>query len=83
MRILQVALSGPRTQLTTSQIYSPYVVFQNNTGSAIRIGDNTTTTTKGISIAANGSLIVQRADNRIPLFSYFASGAGSLDVLYE
>ncbi len=83
MRILQAAAGSPNAQITTAKIYSPFVVFQNNTGAAIRIGDNTTSSTKGISIGAGGSLTVQRADNRIALFSYYAAGAGNLDILYE
>lgn len=84
MRILQVTMgAGARTQVTTAQIYTPYLSIQLNAGSA-RVGDNTVTTTKG-TVLSSTPFIVQRSDNRIALSSYFiAAPVGTVvDILYE
>lgn len=85
MRLIQVTMTGSKQQVTTGQIYSPFVTFQNNGSNAMRIGDNTVSATKGINLSASGAFTVQRADNRVPLFSYFVIGTSGdkLDILYE
>lgn len=85
MRLIQVTMTGSKQQITTGQIYSPFVTFQNNGSSAMRIGDNTVTASKGINLSASGAFTVQRSDNRIPLFAYYVIGTASdkLDIMYE
>jgi hypothetical protein len=92
MRILQVTLGAAATPLTTSKIYTPYFIVQNNSNAGCRIGDNTVSATRGIYLSPTGAasnaiptFAVSRCDNRVPLFNYFLYGtAGSVvDVLYE
>lgn len=85
MRTIQVTMSGSAQQVTTGQIYSPFVVFQNNGSNDMRIGDNTVTTSTGIKLSSGGSLTVHRADNRIALILYHVIGTAGekLDILYE
>lgn len=87
MRLIELTLTGSKQQITTSTIYTPFVIFQNNdaTNSAT-VGDNTVTATRGINLAkSGGNLIVQRSDNRINLASYYVIGTASakIEILYE
>ena len=84
-RLIQLTMTGTRQQLTTSQIYSPFVTIQNNGTNQIRCGDNTVTSTKGIVIFATGSYTIQRSDNRVPLFTRYVIGTAGdkVDIDYE
>lgn len=85
MRTIQVTLGATATQVTTGQIYSPFVIIQNNASHSIRVGDNTVTSSKGINVSASGSITIQRSDNRILLKSYYIFGTQNdvIDILYE
>lgn len=91
MRLLQVTIgSETRTQITTAQIYTPYLSIQKNTANNCRVGDNTVTTSKGIVIAAGNTtpqapLVVHRSDNRVLLSQYYLAGTSGdvVDILYE
>ena len=89
MRLIQITMgAGARTQITTAQIYSPFLTIQNNSANNVRVGDNTVSSTKGILLASGspgGSYTIQRNDNRIPLFQYYISApVGTIvDIHYE
>lgn len=87
MRVIEKTLTGSAQQVTASQIYTPFVIFQNNDATnSVTVGDNTVTATKGIVIPnGGGTFTVQRADNRIPLFNYYVIGtsASKVEILYE
>jgi hypothetical protein len=90
MRLIQLTLgSGTNTQVTTQNIYASIVVFQNNAANNMRIGDNTTTSSKGITLASGspgGSATLQIFPPRGTLLSsyYVAGTAGQvIDILYE
>lgn len=85
-RLIQITTTGAKQQVTSNQIYTPFVTFQNNGTNNIRIGDNSVSATKGILIFPTGSYTVQRADNRVPLFTRFIFGIGvgdKIDIDYE
>lgn len=86
MRVIEITLTGSAQQVTTANIYSPYVIFANNDGTnAFTVGDNTVTATKGVVVAKGTSLPVSRADNRIHLKDYYVIGTtgSKAEILYE
>lgn len=86
MRVIEITLTGSAQQVTTANIYSPFVTFANNDATnAYTVGDNTVTATKGVVVAKGTNYSVQRQDNRIPLKNYYVIGtAGSkAEILYE
>ena len=90
MRLIQVTIGASATQVTTAQIYTPFVAFQKNTANNCRVGDNTVTTSKGIVLAAGNTtpqvpFVVHRSDNRVLLSQYSIAGTQGdvVDVLYE
>ena len=84
---LQVTLSG-LTQISATSIKARWVTFQNNAAAVMRLGDATTTSSIGISVAAGG-------DNYAPpmgeqamvhdLSQWYVVGTDTqkLDVVYD
>lgn len=91
MRILQVTLLAGATPITTSKIYTPSLIIQNNAAAVVRVGDNTVSATRGMVLqpvtapAMSNYLKIDRSDNRVPMFNYFLFGTATqvVDVLYE
>jgi hypothetical protein len=54
MQTLQVTLGSGATQISREAIAFQYIVFQNNSTHAVRIGDALVTATRGMLIAAGG-----------------------------
>lgn len=93
MRLIQLTLgSGSNTQISAnSSIYCSALVIQCNAAHNIRIGDNTTTSSRGILLAAaspapGGSITVQPFIIRgTHLSEWFIAGTAAdvIDILYE
>lgn len=92
MRIFQITMTGSAQQLaplltqTAGQIYASALSCQNNGTHAMRIGDNTVTTSRGQAIAANGSIYTAPCPPKgTRLADWWVIGTASdvLDVLYE
>jgi hypothetical protein len=86
MRVLEITLSGSAQQVTTAQIYTPFVTFANNDATnSFTVGDNTVTATKGVVVPKGTTYTVTRNDNRILLKNYYVIGtaASKAEILYE
>lgn len=87
VHLLQVTIgAGTRTQVSATAIQARQAMFQNNGSNAMRLGDSTTTTTKGANLVASGGtlnsgpLMVQQVD----LSQWYVAGTQNdvLDVIY-
>ena len=86
MRILQVAVSGTRAQITSQNLYASTIVASASAASSF-IGDNTVTTTNGqiLPTGTNLPLVITTTNPRgIPLNSIYVVGtSGNANFLYE
>ena len=86
MRILQVAVSGTRAQLTTQNVYASVIVASASAASTF-LGDNTVTTSNGQILptgTATPLVIVAATPRGIPLNSLYVVGtSGNANFLYE
>ncbi len=86
MRILQVAVTGTRAQLTTQTLYASVIVASASAASSF-LGDNTVTTTNGqvLPTGSNVPLVITATTPRgIPLNSLYVVGtSGNANFLYE
>lgn len=86
MRILQVAVTGTRAQLTTQTLYASVIIASASAASSF-LGDNTVTTTNGqiLPTGTNLPLTIFAATSRgIPLNSLYVVGtSGNANFLYE
>lgn len=92
MRLIQLTMTGaaievsPAATSTGNQIYASVLVIQNNGTNPMRVGDNTTSSTKGIKLAAGTSLQVTPTILRGTLLSQWyvqGTAADVCDILYE
>lgn len=96
MRLIQatIAVTGTAQQISpnlnsygqSGQVYCSVLVIQNNGSNNMRVGDNTTTATKGIIIYPAGSITTQPLILRgTMLAAWWIEGtAGDVaDILYE
>jgi hypothetical protein len=86
MRIIQVAVSGTRAQLTTQTLYASVIVGSASAASSF-IGDNTVTTSNGQILptgTATPLVILATTPRGIPLNSLYVIGtSGNANFLYE
>jgi hypothetical protein len=86
MRILQVAVTGTRAQLTTQNLYASVIIASASAASTF-IGDNTVTTSNGqiLPTGTAAPLVIAATTPRgIPLNSLYAVGtSGNANFLYE
>ena len=94
MQILQITIAGtntPQRIIPLSQggianaIFFQYVVFQNNSGHNIRLGDSTVSSTKGILLNSGGSETIPLAMTYSgTLNEWWVNGTAAdlLDILY-
>lgn len=86
MRILQVAVTGTKAQITTQNLYASVIVVSASAASSY-IGDNTVTTTNGqiLPTGTNLPLVIYATTPRgIPLNSLWVVGSsGNANFLYE
>jgi hypothetical protein len=91
MRIGQVTLLAGATPLTTAKIYTPSLQIQNNAAAVVKVGDNTVSATRGLTLqpvtapAQASTFKVERSDNRVAVFNYYVFGTAGqvIDFLYE
>jgi hypothetical protein len=91
MRLIQVTLAATATPITTNTaLYASSLTIQNNTAHATRVGDNTVTASKGISLVVSGAigstLQIQPSTPRgihLSEVYIFGTAADVIDVLYE
>lgn len=85
---LQVTLGSAATQISPGAGFVRLVVFQNNAGHVMRIGDLNASSARGAQLAAGspgGSLTIGPTfDSSIDLSSFYVAGTSGdvLDVLY-
>jgi hypothetical protein len=86
VRILQVAVTGTKAQITTQNLYASVIVVSASAASSY-IGDNTVTTTNGqiLPTGTNLPLVIYATTPRgIPLNSLWVVGSsGNANFLYE
>jgi hypothetical protein len=92
MRLIQLTLAGSGANRITGNaaLYASTLVIQNNAGHTCRVGDNTTSSTKGIELAASSA-----SNSILPLFfppnhgthlqDWYVAGTAAdvIDILYE
>ena len=95
MRIGQITMTGSKQQIVADientpgggyNVYCSVLVFQNNGANAMRLGDNTVTSTRGQSIAANGGFYTAPCPpkgTRLMDWYVIGTSADKLDYLYE
>lgn len=83
MRLIQVATSATRAQVTTQNLYASVLLIVATAGNYL--GDNTVTTANGIPLSATTPLEISPNTPRgIPLNSLYIVGAsGTANILYE
>ena len=89
MRLIQVTLGAGATPITTNNnIYCSMLAINNNAAAVVRVGDNTVSATKGISLAAAGvgstslTFAFPRGTHLSDWF-LFGTAAQVIDILYE
>lgn len=84
-RTLQVTLTGSAQQITTGNINSFALSFQNNAAAVMRVGDSTVTSSKGRSLAATGGAWDVPLTAPTQLSSWYVIGTATqvLDVTYD
>lgn len=88
---LQVAQTGSTIQVTATQTFARWVIFQNNAAAAMRVGDSNASSSRGFALAASGaansSLILQPmpSDLHYDLSQWWTEGTSSqnLDIIYD
>lgn len=85
---LQVTISG-KTQVSATSLKARWVLFQNNAGAVMRLGDTNVTSGVGYSIAASGG-VLNMAPFSDPSLAYdlsqwFIAGTDTqkLDIVYD
>ena len=86
VHLLQVTLGGgARTQFTSTPIFARQAIIQNNAANDMRVGDSTTSTTKGAKLSSgtslnSGPMLLQH----IELSEWYVAGTAAdvLDILY-
>jgi hypothetical protein len=88
MRIIQVTLGAGATPITTNNnIYCSMLAIDNNAAAVVRVGDNTVSATKGISLAATGGIATLTfafpRGTHLSDWFLFGTAAQVIDILYE
>lgn len=86
---LQVTIGASVTQITTTDTFARQIIFQNNQTHSMRVGDSTTTTSKGALLASGspgGSMNVGPSPQPqlLNLANYFVAGTNTdvIDVFW-
>ena len=86
---IQVTLGASATQVTTVNTFARWVTVQNNAAAAMRVGDSTASSTKGINLAATGGIYTfvpqSTPSSGYDLSTFYIAGTATqvADVLYE
>ena len=87
IKTLQVTLGASATQVSATNIYVKWVLFQDNAAHSMRIGDANVSSTRGIALSTGGSFFDQplRIAEATNLAQWWVSGTAAdvLDVIYD
>ena len=89
---IQITQTGSAVQVSASQIFAKWIVFQNNGAAGMRVGDANVSSSRGMALAASGAansqlILAPLADTsaHYDLSQFYTQGTNTqiLDVVYD